>query len=128
MSNLVENPNCWFSYPQAHLSFSGLGKVYILFIVIDIVSSTYEYEHGNRRNGDTRDGLDEERTRRSLARSAVDKILQNARLVTPHLRTRVYEKSGGMTGALNDFNSFNPTRVSTMGNVKVGISGKKAVI
>ena len=49
-------------------------------------------------------------------------------MVTPHLRTRVFEKSGGMSETLNDFNAFRSTRVSTIGNVKEGISGKKAVI
>ena len=65
--------------------------------------------------------------RRSLARSAVYKILQNAKLITPNVQTRVFQKSGGLIEALQDFKSLRPAHVNNFGNVQVGISGKKVV-
>ena len=103
--------------------------MYVLFIAFHMLSSAYANQYSNIRYGGKSDGLNGGRARRSLPKSAIDRVYENARLITPHLRKiRVFDKTGGKTTALNDFNAFAPSRVTKMGNVQSGISGNKQVI
>lgn len=94
------------------------------------ISVKQENQHQNLRklNPNVEDSVIVGRVRRAISRSAVEKILQSAKLISPNGRTRIFQKQGGLEEALRDFQSFKPTHVDNFGNVQVGISGKKAVI